>query len=592
MTSISTNDGAISALQVLRSLSNSMQDTQRQISSGLRVGMASDNAAYWSIATTMRSDNMALSAVQDALGLGAAKVDTAYAGMTAVVDVLKEFNAKLVTASEESVDKAKIQEELEQLKQQVQAIAHSSSFSSQNWLVTDIEDIYDRTLDIARVTSSFVRDSSGGVSVKSAEFHLSEVSLFNKAGGGLLQKDSRISLTIGGIRNYDTFTDDDGVVRIDRSNTGSGLRAKFEFTFTGPMTFDDPSDKISFDVIVDADNPDDLDPPYNLGKSSPVEITRAKVLAVLPGSNGVISTYEDYIKVLNHAMADTGASAGFIRILDANGHSIRKPNAIEIYTEESSGLNGSFVEIRNFNSGTIGNGGLSDQARFGTRGSGMFLQFTPFTVHLDSKAEDDVEIRFNFSVNRAAPTSHVFNRSYVNQLFDRETGKVETAEEMVTLLKSLVSSDWPDVMIEVTSPSSISVHSDRSVDRLSGVKTNIGFTGIDVSIEPLSDLNFLEIDVEAKPNLVPMYIGYMNTTLSKITSGAAALGALSSRIDMQSKFVSKLTDSIDSGIGRLVDADMNEASTRLKALQTQEQLAIQSLSIANANAEGILTLFR
>ena len=199
MTSISTNDGAISALQVLRSLSNSMQDTQRQISSGLRVGMASDNAAYWSIATTMRSDNMALSAVQDALGLGAAKVDTAYAGMTAVVDVLKEFNAKLVTASEESVDKAKIQEELEQLKQQVQAIAHSSSFSSQNWLVTDIEDIYDRTLDIARVTSSFVRDSSGGVSVKSAEFHLSEVSLFNKAGGGLLQKDSRISLTIGGM---------------------------------------------------------------------------------------------------------------------------------------------------------------------------------------------------------------------------------------------------------------------------------------------------------------------------------------------------------------------------------------------------------
>ena len=358
------------------------------------------------------------------------------------------------------------------------------------------------------------------------------------------------------------------------------------------MTFDDPSDKISFDVIVDADNPDDLDPPYNLGKSSPVEITRAKVLAVLPGSNGVISTYEDYIKVLNHAMADTGASAGFIRILDANGHSIRKTNAIEIYTEESSGLNGSFVEIRNFNSGTIGNGGLSDQARFGTRGSGMFLQFSPFTVHLDSKAEDDVEIRFNFSVNRAAPTSHVFNRSYVNQLFDRETGKVETAEEMVTLLKSLVSSDWPDVMIEVTSPSSISVHSDRSVDRLSGVKTNIGFTGIDVSIEPLSDLNFLEIDVEAKPNLVPMYIGYMNTTLSKITSGAAALGALSSRIDMQSKFVSKLTDSIDSGIGRLVDADMNEASTRLKALQTQEQLAIQSLSIANANAEGILTLFR
>ncbi|MEY9720396.1 flagellin-like hook-associated protein FlgL [Sinorhizobium fredii] len=57
-------------------------------------------------------------------------------------------------------------------------------------------------------------------------------------------------------------------------------------------------------------------------------------------------------------------------------------------------------------------------------------------------------------------------------------------------------------------------------------------------------------------------------------------------------FVAALTDSIDSGIGRLVDADMNEESTRLKALQTQQQLAVQSLSIANTNSENILQLFR
>ncbi len=58
------------------------------------------------------------------------------------------------------------------------------------------------------------------------------------------------------------------------------------------------------------------------------------------------------------------------------------------------------------------------------------------------------------------------------------------------------------------------------------------------------------------------------------------------------RFVNKLSDSIDSGVGRLVDADMNEESTRLKALQTQQQLAIQSLSIANSASENVLTLFR
>src|SRR5690606_30905937 len=104
-----------------------MEETQARVSSGLRVGGASDNAAYWSIATTMRSDNMALSAVQDALGLGAAKVDTAYAGMNSAIEVVKEIKAKLVAATEDGVDKNKIQEELNQLKDQLQGIAGASS---------------------------------------------------------------------------------------------------------------------------------------------------------------------------------------------------------------------------------------------------------------------------------------------------------------------------------------------------------------------------------------------------------------------------------------------------------------------------------
>ena len=77
MTSINTNNSAMSALQTLRNINSSLETTQNSVSTGYRVDTASDNAAYWSIATTMRSDNKALSAVSDALGLGAAKVDTA-----------------------------------------------------------------------------------------------------------------------------------------------------------------------------------------------------------------------------------------------------------------------------------------------------------------------------------------------------------------------------------------------------------------------------------------------------------------------------------------------------------------------------------
>jgi flagellin len=80
--------------------------------------------------------------------------------------------------------------------------------------------------------------------------------------------------------------------------------------------------------------------------------------------------------------------------------------------------------------------------------------------------------------------------------------------------------------------------------------------------------------------------------LSTLTDSAATLGSINSRIDMQDNFVATLMDVIDKGIGRLVDADMNEESTKLKALQTQQQLGIQSLSIANSNAENILALFK
>ena len=65
-----------------------------------------------------------------------------------------------------------------------------------------------------------------------------------------------------------------------------------------------------------------------------------------------------------------------------------------------------------------------------------------------------------------------------------------------------------------------------------------------------------------------------------------------SRIATQSNFVGKLTDSLTSGIGSLVDADLEEASARLQALQVQQQLATQSLSIANQAPQNILSLFR
>ena len=88
------------------------------------------------------------------------------------------------------------------------------------------------------------------------------------------------------------------------------------------------------------------------------------------------------------------------------------------------------------------------------------------------------------------------------------------------------------------------------------------------------------------------YIPGVDDAFAQITDAATNLGAIKNRIGLQQDFVKTLTDSLDRGIGQLVDADMNAESTRLQALQVQQQLGIQALSIANAGSQSILSLFR
>ena len=87
-------------------------------------------------------------------------------------------------------------------------------------------------------------------------------------------------------------------------------------------------------------------------------------------------------------------------------------------------------------------------------------------------------------------------------------------------------------------------------------------------------------------------IGEIEGLIELAVNGAAALGSSGKRITDQASFVGQLADSLKSGIGSMVDADMEETSARLQALQVQQQLATQSLSIANQAPQALLSLVR
>ncbi|MDA8870309.1 flagellin, partial [Rhizobiaceae bacterium] len=182
MSSINTNTAAMTALKTLQMTQSALETTQSRISTGFKVNEASDNAAYWSIATTMRSDNKAMATVQDALGLGQAKVDVAYTGLNAAIDVVDQIKTKLVAAREPGVDRAKIQSEIEQLQGQLTSIAESSSFSGENWLSIDNANGAAGATDLKReIVSSFNRSGSD-VKVGTLEVNVSAVALFNADG--------------------------------------------------------------------------------------------------------------------------------------------------------------------------------------------------------------------------------------------------------------------------------------------------------------------------------------------------------------------------------------------------------------------------
>ena len=129
-----------------------------------------------------------------------------------------------------------------------------------------------------------------------------------------------------------------------------------------------------------------------------------------------------------------------------------------------------------------------------------------------------------------------------------------------------------------------------SLDRdSSGTVTASNITVASVDFE--TDLALTTVDMTDATS-AEASIDDIEALIQTAVDGAAALGASAARIERQNEFVNKVTDAMQSGIGSLVDTNMEEASARLKALQTQQQLGVQALTIANSAPETLQQLFR
>lgn len=107
----------------------------------------------------------------------------------------------------------------------------------------------------------------------------------------------------------------------------------------------------------------------------------------------------------------------------------------------------------------------------------------------------------------------------------------------------------------------------------------------------LTGIGLTGASIATQTNAAAM-ITTVNTAIASVSTALSKLGTGSKALNSHLTFVGKLQDSIDAGVGNLVDADLAKESAKLTSLQTKQQLGVQALSIANSSSQGLLSLFR
>ncbi|SDX46616.1 flagellin [Ruegeria halocynthiae] len=415
MSSILTNNGAMVALQTLKSVNKNLAATQNAISTGKDVATAKDNSAVWAISKVMESDVKGFNAIKDSLALGESTVAVARNASETVTDLLNQMKGKIVAAQEDNVDRAKINDDVTALRDQIASVVGAAQFNGLN--------LVDGSAGTASILASLDRDSSGSVTASSISVASQDLST-----GGYTSKG-----VLAGSDNVTTDNDAAGFT-MDKSG-GSG------------------------DIVIDSSTD-------NFAAGDKVSITIGDKVASYTVQAGDLDPSGTY----DSAYTDAIVAVGLKNQIDALG------------------ITGVAID---YDSGSAGT-----------------LSFVTGTATAGADADRDVTVSAQF--------------------------------------------------------------------------TNAGAGG-------LGALSSIDVSTDAGAAAA---LGTIETLIDSAIDASAAFGSAQGRIETQKEFISNLSDSFKSGIGSLVDADMEETSARLQALQVQQQLATQSLSIANQAPQSILSLFR
>ena len=589
MTSLLTNISAMTALTTLKGINSQLDATSNRVSTGQRVSSASDNAAYWSIATTVRTDNASLSAVKDSLGLGSSAVDTAYNGLNSVLSDLQNMRAKLQTALQPGVDRAKVQVEIKAIQDKMRATADSSTSSGQNWLSVDSSTTNTSYQKTQSVVAGFSRDSAGTVEFSTIAIDVNAIKLFDAA-----------SSTVA-----------------TAATEGKVTSAQ---SLTGTSAFAPPAGVIDFAAVDGTGKSKQVSFTVTLGTGDSVDIVLDKKTMMSAAKDLAKVTTDEFLSAVNNQIAASATMNGKVTAsLDTAGRLSFQTTASGAGTDAQVSVASNVVTNGKFASADVGFGAFSTfmtgsaytnldvtTAKVLTVNDGGGVKTVTLNAASYAALGADATSAGNTAVN-GADAAAMINASLKAQgskarvsfsggalSFGTNSGSSTT----ITLNGADVASfGFTAATSSTGSSGSTGKGTAAGSTNAKGILDTVDATGFSIGDLGINGIGGTGIDISGLvgttgDSKLRDIITQVEKAIASVTNAGTKLGANKTQIDGQKTFVDTLMKANDRTIGTLVDADIEEESTKLKALQTQQQLAVQALSIANSGSQNVLSLFR
>ncbi len=609
MASIMTNASAMTALQTLRRVTGDLESTQDRISTGLKVAVAKDNAAYWSISSTMKSDIAGFKSVSDALGLGASTAIIAAKGADDVKNMLTEMKEAIVTAQSKGTDPKFLQDSINHYISQIESIVNSASFNGDNWLSVNYSpdgSAQDLQVDIL-ATLSRTRD---GVTPSYISFTRQDMRSDSILGRATIEQEVDSTVAAKASLAFDVGTSTG--VYINGQNLGLD-KLSFKFT-TEPITVNYATKGL--DALTGNFATAAVDGLKSL-EVQPITVDIEVDLSDIVFTNDQATTEGLITKKINDAIATQSYAAMLPKVVEEAKTLAVAAERERVVSDATKAARTAYLGVAtNANDYTGADAfaesvGKSIGAAF-DRGDGSYQYMWDHDGDAGTATQGLFAAAVNFSASAATAASIEGAKAAVSTTAAAALGTAPTAYTAGTLLTDrLLSASFATVdgkrqlgftvaggykptdftaagltVAAATDPTNAAnkvadTNYTSKIEQLwVGTKESDAFGGL-AELKQLDVVNNAVRSLEAIEGM-----------LTKVISKGAAIGSIENRISIQTNFLSGLTDAVNKGIGLLVDADMNEESSRLQALQVQQQLAIQALSIANQGPQNILSLFR